>query len=67
MNQLTESVVTILVAVIGLATVAVLVGRYARTSEVISSAGNAFSGILGVAVSPVMGGGGFSPSGKVFG
>lgn len=66
MNQLTESIVTILVAVIGLATVAVLVGRNARTSEVIGSAGNAFNAILGTAVSPVGGNSGFSPSGRMF-
>ena len=63
MNQLTESIVTILVAVIGLATVAVLVGRYAKTSQVIDSGGKAFSNILSVAVSPVSGGNGYNPYG----
>lgn len=62
MNQLTESVVTIAVAIIGLATLAVLVGRNARTSQVISSAGQAFNSALGTAISPVGGGGGFNPS-----
>lgn len=66
MNQLTESIVTILVAVIGLATVAVLVGRNSKTSAVIDSAGGAFNSILGTAVSPVMGNSGFSPSGRMF-
>lgn len=57
MNKLTESVVTIAVAIIGLATLAVLVGKNAKTSEVIRAAGNAFQGSIGVAVSPVAGGG----------
>lgn len=58
MDRLTESVVTIAVAIIGLATLAVIVGRNSQTSRVISSAGNAFTSALGVAVSPVMGGSG---------
>jgi hypothetical protein len=57
MDRLTESVVTIAVAIIGLATLAVLVSRNANTSGVISAAGNAFSKSLGVAISPVSGGG----------
>lgn len=60
MDRLTESVVTILVAIIGLATLAVIVGRNARTSEVISAAGRQFTSAIGVAVSPVTGGGGYS-------
>lgn len=59
MDRLTESVVTIAVAIIGLATLAVLVSRNANTSQVIGSAGRAFSDSLGVAVSPVTGGGGY--------
>lgn len=58
MNNITESVVTIAVAIVGLASLAVLVSRNARTSEIIDSGGNAFSRALGVAVSPVTGGGG---------
>lgn len=58
MDRLTESVVTIAVAIIGLATLAVLVSRNANTAGVITSAGRAFSGSLGVAVSPVTGGSG---------
>lgn len=53
MKDIGESITTILVAIIGLATLAVIVGRNARTSEVISSAGRAFTDILKVAVSPV--------------
>ncbi len=56
MDRLTESVVTIAVAIIGLATLAVLVGKNAQTSRVIGSAGQAFTSALSVAVSPVSGG-----------
>lgn len=53
MKNLGDTVVTVLVAIIGLATVAVIVGRNARTSEVITSAGKAFSDALKAAVAPV--------------
>lgn len=58
MDRLTESVVTILVAIIGLATLAVIVGRNSRTTQVIGAAGSAFNSALGTAISPVTGGGG---------
>lgn len=68
MNNLTESVVTVAVAIIGLATLAVIVSRNARTTEIIDSSGSAFSNALSIAISPVTGGGGFNPvSGRVFG
>jgi len=64
MNTITESVVTILTAIVGVAILSVIVSRNSQTSEVLSSAGSAFGNILGVAVSPVTGGnsfgGGFS-------
>ncbi len=56
MDRLTESVVTIAVAIIGLATLAVLVSRNANTAGVINSAGRAFGGSLATAISPVTGG-----------
>lgn len=56
-NQLINSVVTVLVAVIGLALVATLVSRNAQTGQVLTSGGRAFSGILGTALSPVSGSG----------
>lgn len=59
MDRLTESVVTIAVAIIGLATLAVLVGRNARTTQVIDSASKGFIGSIGAAIAPVMGGGGY--------
>lgn len=58
MNGAMEKIATIGVAIVGVATLAVLVSRGARTPEVIASAGKAFSQALGVAVSPVTGGGG---------
>lgn len=67
MDRLTESVVTIAVAIIGLATLAVLVSRNANTSGVIGAAGNAFSKSLGTAISPITGGGGFGAPNGGFG
>lgn len=71
MDQITSSIVTIAVALIGVATLAVLVSKNANTSGVITSAGNAFSGSLLAAVSPVSGnasiGGGFSGSLPTYG
>jgi hypothetical protein len=58
MNNITEQVVTIGVAIIGLATLAVLVSRNSNTAGVIREAGGAFSNALSVAVSPITGGGG---------
>ena len=67
MDRLTESVVTIAVAIIGLATLAVLVGRNSRTTDVIKAAGGAFNASLGTEISPVIGGGGFDRIGSPFG
>lgn len=58
MDRLTESVVTIAVAIIGLATLAVIVSKNANTVNVIKAAGGAFNSSLGTAISPVTGGGG---------
>jgi cell shape-determining protein MreC len=55
MNSMTEAVVTILTAVIGVAIISVLVSRKSNTTGVLQAGGNAFSSILGVAVSPVTG------------
>ncbi len=55
-NQLFDSIVTIAVAIVGVAILAVLVSRNAKTSEVITSAGSAFAKALGAATSPVSGG-----------
>lgn len=58
MGDAMEKVTTIAVAIVGVATLAVLVSKRADTSNVIKSAGQAFSSALSVAVSPVTGGGG---------
>lgn len=55
MNELWQGVVTIAVAIIGVATLAVLVSKNANTSQVINSAGSAFAQALGAATAPVTG------------
>jgi hypothetical protein len=57
MNNLLNSVVTVAVAIIGVAIVAVLVSKNANTSQVIGAASSGFSNALGTALSPVSGGG----------
>lgn len=56
MNELTNALVTIAVAIVGVATLAVLVSRNAQTPQVVQSAGNAFAQALGAATGPVTGG-----------
>lgn len=56
MNELTTAMVSILTAVIGVAILATIVSKNSNTSGVITAGGNAFSGILGTALSPVTGG-----------
>jgi hypothetical protein len=58
MNSVSEQVVTVAVAIVGVATLAVLVSRNSNTAGVIQAAGSAFSNALSVAVSPITGGGG---------
>lgn len=53
-----ERLVTIAVAIVGVATLAVLVSQRANTAGVIRAAGNAFSDSLRAATGPVTGGGG---------
>ena len=66
MNGVGEKVVTVAVAITGVAMLALLVSKNANTAGVIKSAGNAFSQSLGVALSPVTSGGnnlsGFQPT-----
>lgn len=59
-ESLVTSIVTVLMAIIGVAIIAVLVSRNANTTGVINAGSNAFSGILGTALSPVAGGSGFT-------
>lgn len=60
MSPFFESMTTIALAIVGLAIVAVLVSRRARTSAVIQAGGSAFANALGVASAPVSGVG-YSP------
>lgn len=55
MSNLTEMVVTIATAIVGLAIVAVLVSRNAQTPAVIQAAASGFNNALGVAEAPVTG------------
>lgn len=50
-------VVTVLLAVIGVAIIAVLVSGRAQTANVLSAGGSAFGNVLSSALSPVTGGG----------
>ena len=58
-----ERLVTIAVAIVGAATLAVLVSRNANTAGVIRAGGSAFAEALRAATGPVSGGsiGGFTP------
>lgn len=53
MSDWTGTVAAIVTAIIGLAIVAVLVGKNSQTSGVIGSAGTALSNLITAAVSPV--------------
>jgi PRD1 phage membrane DNA delivery len=55
MNTLTEALVTIATAIVGLAIISVLVSNKAQTPAVIQASGSAFSNALAVAESPVTG------------
>jgi hypothetical protein len=54
-NQMIESIVTILTAIVGVAILALLVSKKSNTSGVIQSAASGFSNALATAVSPVTG------------
>lgn len=60
MGNITESIVTIAVAIIGLATLAVIVSKQANTVNVIGAGGGAFNDALRTAISPITSGGGGS-------
>lgn len=55
MNPFFEAIMTIALAIVSLATVAVLVSKKAQTPAVIQAAGSAFGNSLAVAESPVTG------------
>lgn len=64
-DAITSSIVSIIMAVIGVAIIAVLVSKQAQTSQVLQAGGSAFSGILGAALSPVTGSGAGSVIGGI--
>lgn len=51
-----NSIVTVLLALTGVAIIAVLVSGQAQTSQVVTAGGNAFTSALKAAISPVTGG-----------
>ena len=57
-DQLLTSVVTVALAITGVAILAVLVSRNSNTSGVISAASQGYSGALSTALSPITGGSG---------
>ncbi len=62
-DSLWTSIVTVLMAIIGVAIIAVLVSPRAQTGAVLTAGGNAFGNILQGALSPVTGGSGFTGRG----
>ena len=68
-DSLITAVVSILMAIVGVAIIAVLVSKNANTTGVLQAGGSAFSGALGTALSPVTGGGfgSFTGGGAGFG
>lgn len=58
MSNLVTGLVTIAVAIVGLAMLAVIVSKNAQTPAVISSAGNALGSDITAAIAPVTGGSG---------
>lgn len=62
-DNLIHSVVTIALAITGIAVLAVLVSRNSQTPRVLGAAGGAFSESLAAAEAPVTGGGTFNYGG----
>ena len=65
-DQIISGVVTVATAIVGIAVLAVLVSGRSQTSNVIKSAGGAFSQAVSAAVSPVTGSSGASMSPSLF-
>jgi hypothetical protein len=60
MGQVWGGVITVLMAIIGVAILAVIVSKNSNTTGVLSAGSSAFSGALGTALSPITGGSGLS-------
>lgn len=63
MDNFVSSAVTVAIAIVGVATLAVLVSRNSNTAGVIGAAASGFAADISAAVSPITGGGGngFAP------
>jgi hypothetical protein len=57
-ESLVTSTVTVLLAIVGVAIIAVLVSKNANTTAVIGAGASGFSQALGTAISPITGGSG---------
>lgn len=55
MNQITDTILTVLTLIIGVATLAVLVSPKSRTSQVIQAGASGFVNSLATAMTPVTG------------
>ena len=55
MSEFGSSLVAVIMAIIGVAIVAVLVSQKAQTANVLNAGGTAISNVLGAALSPVTG------------
>ena len=55
MNQLVNGVIVVLTAIIGVAILSVILSKNSNTTGVVGAGANAFSSILGTALSPVTG------------
>lgn len=53
MGRLGEGLITVVTALIGVAIIAVIVGKNAQTGNVITSGGNALANVLKAATGPV--------------
>jgi hypothetical protein len=63
MNDALHSIVSVFLAIVGVAIVAVLVSKNAQTPQVVQSVASGFGNDLSVAISPVSGSGfGVSPT-----
>jgi hypothetical protein len=60
MNDLWSGIITIAVAIVGVATLSVIVSKNANTSAVIQAATGGFASDLTAAVSPISGSSGFA-------
>lgn len=61
MGKFGEEIVTVLLAIVGVAILAVIVSKNSNTSSVLQAGGQAFSGSLGAALAPVDGSSGSLP------